>query len=109
MQFLLTFGITYVWEIEEPEPEPAPQLESELEHKLKSFPFIEVDLLRGTSKGISSGNLLNRPDTVVGKFKGSVAVRALSGGSSKKEAPKVDVTEVARVRPYPLIITTAHY
>lgn len=90
----------YISFVEEPEPEQAPQLASEVEHKLRSFPFVEVELFRGTSKGISSGNLFNRPDTVVGRFKGSVAVRSLSGSSKKNEAPKVDVTEVARIRPY---------
>jgi len=96
---------------EEPEPPQAPQLPTEVEHNLKKFPFVEIDLFRGTSKGISSGNLFNRPDTVVGRFKGAVSVRPLSGSSSKKQESKaVDVTQLAKTRPFVLrvYVETGH-
>lgn len=82
---------------DEPEPPAQPELPSELEHSMKSFPFIEVDLYRGTSK-------FNKPDTVVGKIKGSVAVRATSGPSAKKKdvANVVDVAQLAKPRPFVL-------
>eukprot|EP00026_Physarum_polycephalum_P000845 Phypoly_transcript_00846.p1 GENE.Phypoly_transcript_00846~~Phypoly_transcript_00846.p1 ORF type:complete len:1283 (+),score=292.23 Phypoly_transcript_00846:83-3931(+) len=96
---------------DEPEPPQPPQLPTELEHNLRRFPFVEMDLYRGTSAGVSSGNLFNRPDTVSGKIKGSISIKSSkASGSSKKPDPVVDVTQIAKTRPYVLrvYIETGH-
>jgi hypothetical protein len=95
---------------EEPEPPQPPQLPTEVEHNLHKFPFVELDLFRGTSKGISSGNLLNRPDAVSGQLKASIAVRSIRSSSSKKQDQAVDVSQIARARPYVLrvYVETGH-
>lgn len=96
---------------EEPEPPQPPQLTSEVEHNLRKFPFVEFDLYRGTSKGISSGNLLNRPDVVSGRLKGSISIKATGakGSSSSKREQSIDVSQIAKPRPYLLSIFSNKY
>jgi len=87
---------------EEPEEPKRQEFVAELEHQMQSFPFIEVDLYRGTSAGISSGNIFNKKEAIVGKFKGSLSVRSLTGSSSKKpdNRVKLEVTKLNIPRPY---------
>jgi hypothetical protein len=97
---------------DEPEPPQPPQLATEVEHSLHRYPFIEIDLFRGTSAGVSSGNLFNKPDAVSGKLKGSISIRSAkaAGSSSKKPEQVIDVAQVAKTRPYVLrvYVETGH-
>jgi hypothetical protein len=86
---------------EEPEEPARQELVTEVEHQMNSFPFLEVDLYRGTSVGVSSGNLFNKKEAQVGRFKGSIAVKPQSTSSKKAETrARLDVTKLNVPRPY---------
>jgi len=93
---------------EEPDEPQRVEYESEVEHQMKSFPFLEVELFRGTSEGISTGNLFNKREAIVGRFKGSISVKYTddtqrSSSSSKRDEPAIiDVTKLNTPRPYVL-------